>query len=480
MYCAVAALLGVWWLLRFARKPPLLTPSTFACHGDSLDTRRCVLHNVVVQKGVIYYYAEDPFIAVPPMLCSMVNKPETFAAPCDVRVLSDSTVFAALLAQTERTQNFKFGLTLKRLNPGNAYHLLFEDMIPAMALIYKGGNITSSDPLPALLQTLMQQHWGLFLTDHHAGALMDKHFWQEFYPEVNMLQPSNDVSYRVKTLLAGTGTNCVHWGHCQPSDRTVGIFDPPDAAVALRKVVFHRYGIVEEDDGAAAAAAAAAAATPAPRQEGPPRVTLVQRSTTRRIRNLKEVENLVKIVMGVSPRVVDMSDLSIKEQVLLMHNTDIFILVHGGAMANLLWLPPGALIIDVYPHGFLISYHCAIMHWIRKALGPAIELGHMPFQVETAEGQKLLTGPMREGCVCRSFHCQTEVFRTSAFITVDAVRFKEHLKEGLRAWREGGREGGGYEKAITPEEFARRQSKVDREREARSGYYSAPVCWDET
>jgi hypothetical protein len=409
----------------------------------------------------------------------MVNTPKNFAAPCDVRILSDSTAFAKLLAKTKKTQHFNLGLTLSRVNPGNAYHLLFEDMIPAMALIYKASNITRNEPLPALLHTLKQQHWGLFLTDHHKGEHMDKYFWREFYPEVSVLQASNDVSYRVETLLAGTATTCIHWGHCQPTDRTIGIYDPPDAAVALRKVVFHRNGIVEEEDGAAATAAVAAA-TPAPRQEGPPRVTLVQRSTTRRIRNLKEVESTIKSLMGVSPRVIDMSDLSIKEQVLLTHNTDIFILVHGGAMANLLWLPPGALIIDIYPHEFLLSYHSAIMHWIRKALEPAIQLGHMPFQVETAEGQELLSGPMREGCVCRSYQCQKEVFRASAFISVDAVRFKEHLKEGLRAWREGGREGAGYEKAIAPEEFARRQSKVDREREARPGYYSAPVCWDDT
>ena len=444
-----------------------------------MDTRRCVFQNVIVQGGVIYYYAEDPLVVtVPPMLCSMVNTPEMNAAPCEVRVLSDPTAIATLLAQTNKIQHFNLGLALHRLNPGNAYHLLFEDMIPAVAMIYKATNITSNDPVPAILHTLKQQDVGLFVTDHHTGKLMDKRFWKAFYPELTVLPVSSKFSYRVKTLLAGTGTNCVHWGHCQVVNRTRGIFDPPDAAVALRKVVFHRYDIAEERDDTAAAAAAAAAAPPPPRRVGPPRVTLIQRSTTRRIRNLEEVRSTIKSVMGVLPRVVDMSGLSIKDQVLLTHNTDIFILVHGGAMANLLWLPPRALIIDIYPHGFPISYHSNIIHWIRKALQPAIELGHMPFQIETAEGQELLTGPMVPGCVCRSIPCQIEVFRTSALITVDVVRFKEHLKEGLKAWKGGGREGGSYEEPVTPGEFERRQ--VERRREAVPGYDSAPVCWEGT
>ena len=434
-----------------------------------------------MRGGVIYYYAEDPLVVtVPPMLCSMVNTPEMSAAPCDVRVLSDPPAIATLLAQTNKRQHVNLGLALNRLNPGNAYHLLFEDMIPAVAMIYKASHITSKDPVPAILHTLKQQDLGIFVTDHHTDNTMDKRFWKEFYPEVTMLPVSSDVSYRVKTLLAGTGTNCVHWGHCNVINRTRGIFDPPDAAVALRKVVFYRYDIAEEKDDTATAATAAAAAPPPPRRVGPPRVTLIQRSTTRRILNLEEVRSMIKSVMGVSPRVVDMSALSIKDQVLLTHNTDIFILVHGGAMANLLWLPPRALIIDIYPYGFPISYHSGIIHWIRKALLPVIELGHMPFQIETAEGQELLTGPMVPGCVCRSIPCQIEVFRNSALINVDAMRFKEHLKEGLKAWKGGEREGGRYEKPVTPDEFERRQVEIERRKEVVPGYDSAPVCWEGT
>lgn len=92
---------------------------------------------------------------------------------------------------------------------------------------------------------------------------------------------------------------------------------------------------------------------------------------------------------------------------------------------------------------------------------PEIDLEHMLFHIETAEGQELLTGPMRPRCVCRSISCQTEVFDTSALINVDTVRFKEHLKEALRAWKGEGREGGGYEKPVTPDEFARRQIETE-------------------
>lgn len=134
-----------------AYKPPLLAisrpiPSTFACHGDSLDTRRCVFQDVVVQGGEIYYYITDPLVTtVPPMLCSMVNKPEKYAASCNVRVLSDPTAIATLIAQIKKTQHLNLGLALNRLNVGNAYHILFEDKIPSMAMIY---NTRATAPSP--------------------------------------------------------------------------------------------------------------------------------------------------------------------------------------------------------------------------------------------------------------------------------------------------------------------------------------------
>ena len=64
---------------------------------------------------------------------------------------------------------------------------------------------------------------------------MDKYFWKEFYPEGTILPVLREMSYYVKTPLAGTGTNFAHWSHCKVMNRSVGIFDLPDAAVPLKK-----------------------------------------------------------------------------------------------------------------------------------------------------------------------------------------------------------------------------------------------------
>lgn len=456
---ALAALADTYWRLRGNGREddapllPALTWSPFACHGDSTDTRQCVFRNVIVKDGAIWLYHEDANVTVPTMLCSAVNKPPLYVHECKVHVVSNMTAFSQLLLETADTPRFDLGVALHRLNPYNAYHAIFEDMIPGTAMMRRVGNL--SIDAAETLRSLQQRRWGLFLMDGYGGAPLDKNFWQAYLPEVAMMQPSG-LAYRVTKLIAGTQASCAHWGHCQPLDRPTGLFNPPDAAVSLRRLVFQRYGIEEDKE------------RPAHRQ-GPPRVTLVQRSSTRIIRNLDEVVEKLTAVLGAPPRVVDMAHLSVVEQLAVAHNTDIYVLIHGGALANLLWLPPRALVVDIYPYEFRISYHSSIVHWMRQALAPSVDLGHLPFQIPTTKGQALLSGPMPPGCVCHTGICQVEVFFTSASITVPPGLFEAHLQEGLRLWQ-----GGQYDKPITPAVFTERQAQLDREREQTTK--GAPSC----
>ncbi len=459
LYWALAALAATCWWLRGNGKEddvPLLralTQSRFVCHGDATETRQCIFRNVIVKDGAIWLYHADPHVTVPPMLCSTVNQPSPYVDECQVHVVSSTRAFAQLLRETAGTPRFDLGVALSRLNPSNAYHAIFEEMIPATAMMRRVGNVSMD--AAETLRSLQQRRWGLFVMDGHGGAPLDKHFWQAYLPEVAMMQPSG-LAYRVTKLIAGTQASCAHWGHCQPLDRPTGLFNPPDAAVALRRLVFQRYGIEEDKE------------KPANRQ-GPPRVTLVQRSSTRIIRNLDEVVLRLTDVLGAPPRVVDMAHLSVVEQLTVAHNTDMYVLIHGGALANLLWLPPRALVVDIYPYEFRISHHSGIIHWIRQALAPSVDLGHHPFQIPTAEGQTLLSGPMPPGCVCHTGSCQAEVFTTSANITVPPGLFEAHLQEGLRLWQ-----GGQYDKPITPAVFIEKQDQSDREREQTTR--GAPAC----
>jgi len=438
----------------------LLKESRVTCHGNSTETRQCVFRDVIVENGVIWLYKTHPDSGIPRVLCSQVNQPSSFARECEIRIVSDGRKYAHLLRKASKSLLLDVGVALSRLNPSNVYHAIFEDLIPTIAMMRKVGNV-SVDPT-AMSDALRQRRWGVFITDNEGDSLLDREIWRQILPEVAMVHPLGRA-HRVRKLIAGTQVSCAHWGHCQPTDRPSGLFNPPDAALSFRRFVFHRFGIEEGVEETAHASTSTIGL-------GVPRVTLVQRSSTRRLQNLGEIVEALTAVSGASPRVVDMSNLSVREQVGLAHDTDIYVLVHGGALANLLWLPEGAMIVDIYPYGFYISHHSGIVHWIRKALEPGLGLGHHPFQVNSSEGQVLLDGPLPAGCVCRSLECQIHLFATVASITVAVDAFKNHMRDALRLWRIKRK----YAAATTPAEFMKLQAQIVETRTMARD--PAPLC----
>ena len=178
-----------------------VTQSRFTCRGDSAETRQCVLHNVIITEGVIWLYRKDSPTVVPPMMCSTANIPVPFLTLCQIHVVTDVAEFVKLLGKTSSTPRFDVGVALHRLNPSNAYHSIFEDMIPAAAMLGLVGNL-SIDPA-VTLHRLQERRWGLFVVDSRSGDLSDRKLWRDFLPEIAMVQ-SSDLAYRVDKLHAGT------------------------------------------------------------------------------------------------------------------------------------------------------------------------------------------------------------------------------------------------------------------------------------
>jgi hypothetical protein len=111
-----------------------------------------------------------------------------------------------------------------------------------------------------------------------------------------------------------------------------------------------------------------------------PRVTIVQRQGTRSTGNLEELILAVNATLGSVPRVVDTGRLSLVEQARAFHSSDVVILVHGAALVDALWLPFGAVVVDVYPYHMPVSFAGGLVHWLRAALSP-LELLHEPFEI---------------------------------------------------------------------------------------------------
>jgi hypothetical protein len=382
------------------------------CTGNDTMSRFCVVLNVVYRDGTFFLApaSQEP----PEVLCSVATDP-AYIRKCNFLVANVSEWDR--LTSAARNCRLDEGIALHRLNPHNLYHALFEDIIPVYGMML-GRSSLSSDPTRAL-QQLAQHTWGVLLTDGH-GPLLDARAWAAFLPEVRLVHPS-DGACRADKLLVGMGAACAHWGHCPNGMR----FQPPSAAVDFRAMVMERLRIPQTP----------LSGTHSTNRSHLPHVLVVQRHSTRRIRNLGDVVGMVTNVTGQAPvMIADFAALEMAEQVRISSRADIFILVHGGALASLLWLRPGALIIDIYPYTFPVAHHSSIVHWMSASLRP-LRYGHHPFELMNSTQQELTDGrQLPLDCRCESGHCEADTFVTTSWLTVDAS-FESHVASGLAMWR---------------------------------------------
>ena len=88
-----------------------------------------------------------------------------------------------------------------------------------------------------------------------------------------------------------------------------------------------------------------------PPRAAPPGITVIQRSKTRRIANHDElVAGLARLSLPV--RVAPLEQMAFDDQVNLMRTTTTLVGPHGAGFINLMFLPPGAAICELYPRGF--------------------------------------------------------------------------------------------------------------------------------
>ncbi len=163
-------------------------------------------------------------------------------------------------------------------------------------------------------------------------------------------------AYLVQYLVAGSQNSCVHYFHC-----TRDSFVHPDAAIDYREYILGRLKLPLSLARPALISANVPATVPA-KKTTLPRVTIVHRTGSRRFANLEEITSTMRLVLGdgAKPehvRVVDFARLNFDQQYAISYATDILIMVHGGALANMLYLPAGATLIDIYPYSFTESLH---------------------------------------------------------------------------------------------------------------------------
>ena len=229
-----------------------------------------------------------------------------------------------------------------------------------------------------------------------------------------------------------------------------------------------------------------------------PRVVLIQRAGTRRIKNLDEVIDAIADTIGIKPLVVDTAKMTVEEQVRLLQNspfhqsslfpimvvmpmalygcgalckqvrlsqsTDIMVMVHGGALGNVVFMPYGSVLLDIYPYNSPEAVQGDLIHAMRKSLS-GMEILHSPFEVTDYRDVELKTGRLVSDCACpsgpsgnpRIKECAWNFFWRTSWVRVDRERFRHHMGQTLAMWR-----AHEYKPPLSQQEYVARWEETDR------------------
>ena len=332
----------------------------------------------------------------------------------------------------DRTQNLlnggeyvKNAILLRPLNTHNYSHGIFDDLlsivrglVDAIALTLFPSLTPSSlthREVRAAFNALTREEWHIYLLDDHLLPQV-REVYTLLLPKAKIFtRPQIPLSF-VRMLVVGTGGICPNHGHC-PRD-ILDHYDDGFIPMLVRNTILKNSGVVTRDFEVT--------------RPHCPKVTIVQRKGSRKIQNIKEIENYVrKPCQQSSVQVIQLEIRSGAEQATLFHQTDIAIYVHGGAMANVLFLPAGAAFLQINPYGMHSLFHPYIIN-----VADAYRQLNLTFDtIETFDGR---LQSLETPCPLIGFHeCATHHFDRLFSMTVDMEQFREKYNDVLQKWRAG-------------------------------------------
>eukprot|EP00667_Euglena_gracilis_P008114 EG_transcript_8202 len=406
---ATTKLLGFRVQGRFSKTTPEVSLSSFNCtEAESFLDRRCHFRNVYV-VGKELWLVSNTSVEVPQVLCSAVDG--IGSRKCNI-VVHTPEEFNARFA-TVRVETYETGVLFARLCPGNPYHTLFEEYLPIYELVHTTPELAHWLDRPASSNRSKL----IVMQDQFRWRQLHSHYGQLLFPDVRRVERCGPyTAFRVGLLVAGTQASCVHAGHC-----TRGRFLTPDVGTHFRRHFLARLGLADSQPRAA------------------PRVTVVQREGSRIFANLDEMVASINSILSLhnpartarEVRVVDFGQMPVRAQAAVAVATDVLVLVHGGALGNVLFLPRHAVVVDVYPYSFLSEVHGYVVNGIRIAM-PSMHYGHRC--VETNDSSTVVLKNER----CLAPNCASGDHNLPFFVTrclyVDLAAFAAHFALVLKAW----------------------------------------------
>eukprot|EP01041_Mallomonas_annulata_P012914 gene12914-27242_t len=391
-----------------------INETTFGCNGDESENfRRCIFHDVIVFNGIVMVVS-DHNITIPKILCSAVDVNLSVLKLCPFVIKTKGEILKLLWELTNSSTlvgiNTESALHFAPLNGYNPYHAIFEEMLPIFEIL-------KSDPI--LSKWLNESNNNTiklmnFIPTAGIPHTFSKQFFNRFFPHIdysfgnnsdwnysNLNKGNNNNKvYFVKYLVAGSNHSCVNYDICSRSD-----FVTPYIAGQFRDFILNK-------------------------------VVIIQRENFRVISNLNDLIAMISNETGRTPLVLYYERMTLDDQIRATFNTDILIAIHGGALMNIIYLPPYATVIEIFPYTF-VQYMYGMTNWIRYTLRD-IPIAHASFDIiepsHMTYGPDNYTLPLCLSDPIGGAYSSWLMFRRVDYVTIDIVRFQDFFYKELKKW----------------------------------------------
>lgn len=413
--------------------------SRYECTGDDAIHRTCIFENVFTIEGTIVVISHEK--EVPEVLCGSTDKVKGFANYCRFQLYTPEMGYE-ILSQKKKTciLSTDIAIAIGRLNPYNYYHTLFEDLIPTYELIKKHKELSSFVTHPDTAGNLSLPNLLFYFTDYKKYGKLSLKRFEEIFPHVELLESYvwNHPQAYIKKLYVGLNNSCIHYDHCSRSS-----YVNKDAAIDFRYFLFDKAGIdVSHEKRMLADTQEYSAKMDTYVNNRIPVINVVARvNTTRGIRNLEKLIQTIHTATGVMPNVIDYASMNLFQQMNSTFHSDIWILIHGGGLGNMLFLPFHATVIDIYPYSYSYAFQ-GLVNWVRFSM-QKLYISHMPYEITESKYMYFRNdAQLPENCLCDTstranwLKCAFEkMFLCVKSIEIDLDRFHAHVKEAYANWR---------------------------------------------
>jgi len=390
------------------------------CCGGDVASRRCIINDAVLEinprkNAKLWRSLSGGQWLAPRMaddfsvLCSVDSLPSTDRWSQRWDCLPELfNVSKSPSPQCQITHHTDLLIIFGRLGSTNSHHSLYENMLPLYDMymhFIEQREQSGSGRVPTVTLALHDQDREATETldpFHHLGTLFPR--WSIISTK-NVSQTTCVLAFRT---VIGTKSQCIHPKHCKTAPTTA-------AYLEFRNFVRRQVQWFEERLDTREA----------------PRILLVQRTKQSRIvDNIVEVANTIARTTLIKPSIVFLDTLSFTQQAKMSSTADIFIFVHGAALSLSLFLPRGAVIIEIRMHMFDKFVDNGIVSSVAQANG----LMHVHYCVESAvrsHSEMFGTGP----------HCtaitqnQGLAFFNAKFLTIDPQQFAGVVASSIKMWK---------------------------------------------